>query len=111
PRLKNAFQHTTIQGLYSGSRDNDGTAQLIISTTHQLLRYRQAFDLMIIDEIDAFPFHKDSSLPYASKRAVKRKNTIIYLTATPRKKHRFLMGSRQLDYVFVPVRFHGCPLP
>jgi len=111
PRLKRAFKTTTIQGLYSGSRDNDGTAQLLISTTHQLLRYRQAFDLLIIDEIDAFPYHQDLSLPIAAKRSIKKDSTRIYLTATPRKKQLLQMKNGQLDYVFVPIRFHGKQLP
>lgn len=111
PRLKKAFKSISIQGLYSGSRDNDGTAQILVSTTHQLLRYRQAFDLLIIDEIDAFPYHQDLSLPFAAKRSIKKDSTSIYLTATPRRTQLLKMKSKQLDYVFVPIRFHGQQLP
>ena len=31
-------------------------ADLIVCTTHQLYRYPYAFDLLILDELDAFPF-------------------------------------------------------
>lgn len=111
PRLQQAFTSIHIQGLYSGSRDNDGTAQLIISTTHQLFRYFNAFDVLIIDEIDAFPFHQDTTLHFAASRAVKKMASLIYLTATPSEKLQSDIAFKKLDHVFVPVRFHGHPLP
>lgn len=111
PRLKRVFSTIHIQGLYSGSRDNDGTSQLMIATTHQLLRYQHAFDLLIIDEIDAFPFHNDKSLQFAADRAAKKNATRIYLTATPRKTLQKQIMNKKIKYVFVPRRFHGYPLP
>lgn len=111
PRLQQAFANISVQGLYSTSDDKSGTSQMIISTTHQLFRYRSAFDLMIIDEVDAFPFHADPSLPFAASRAKKPSSTTIYLTATPNRKQRLLMSSKKLPYIFVPTRFHGNPLP
>lgn len=111
PRFRQAFSSIHIQGLYGGSKDNDGTAQLILATTHQLLRFQTAFDLMIIDEVDAFPFHADPALPYATNRAKKETSTTIYLTATPRAQHRKRIARKNLAHIFVPVRFHGKPLP
>lgn len=111
PRLQKAFKHIPVQGLYGGSEDKDGTAQIIVATTHQLLRYQTAFDLLIIDEIDAFPFHADKSLPFAANRAKASESTTIYLTATPRQKQRLQITRKKLPHVFVPVRFHGQPLP
>lgn len=111
PRLQQAFRAVTIQALYGGSLDKAGTAQLIIATTHQLLRYQEAFDVIIIDEIDAFPFHADPSLPYAANRAKKSESATVYLTATPRSKQRKRIQRKQLPHIFVPLRFHGKPLP
>ncbi|MEN1967327.1 DEAD/DEAH box helicase [Lentibacillus sp. N15] len=111
PRLRDAFAGTSIQGLYGGSEEKDKPAQLIIATTHQLLRFRHAFDVLIIDEVDAFPYHADPALPFATNRARKPSSTTIYLTATPRKKQRLQMATHKLSNVFVPVRFHGFPLP
>lgn len=111
PRLKKAFKNVPIQSLYGGSNDKDGTAQLIISTTHQLLRFYQAFDVLIIDEIDAFPYHQDETLQFAAKRAVKKEAGLIYLTATPRLQQKRLVQNKKLPHVFVPLRFHGYPLP
>ncbi|WP_244513418.1 DEAD/DEAH box helicase [Oceanobacillus limi] len=111
PRMKQAFSDITIQGLYGGAENKDGTAQLLIATTHQLLRFQEAFDVLIIDEIDAFPFHNDPSLLFASKRARKKLHTTIYLTATPRQEHRVQIDRNKLPHVFVPTRYHGHPLP
>lgn len=107
PRFQQAFPSVSIIGLYGGSGQNEKTAQLTLATTHQLLRYENAFDLIIIDEIDAFPYHADPSLPYATKRARKHESTFVYLSATPRQD---LLKQRP-PTVFVPVRYHGHPLP
>jgi len=111
PRLQKAFNKVSIQALYGGSESKDGSAQFIVATTHQLLRYKEAFDVMIIDEIDAFPFHADDSLPFATKRAKKRISTTIYLTATPREDQKTEMKRNKLPHIFVPIRFHGKALP
>ncbi|GGC83048.1 DNA/RNA helicase [Thalassobacillus devorans] len=111
PRFRSAFPHVEIQALHGASNDKSGSAQFIIATTHQLLRFGRAFDVMVIDEIDAFPFHKDKSLPYAADRAARKTAALIYLTATPRPKHEREIARKRLPVVFVPRRFHGHPLP
>ncbi|MFC7062463.1 DEAD/DEAH box helicase [Halobacillus seohaensis] len=111
PRLKQAFPRVLIEGLYGDSEEKDGQAQLLVSTTHQLYRFAHAFDVMIIDEIDAFPYHNDPSLQSAAKRAAKLEAAHIYLTATPRKKVKRQIKKKQLPAVFIPARFHGHPLP
>ncbi|MFD2778663.1 DEAD/DEAH box helicase [Ornithinibacillus salinisoli] len=111
PRIQQAFANVSVQGLYGGSENKEGTAQIMITTSHQLLRFKQAFDMVIIDEVDAFPFHKDPSLPFATQRAKKEIHTTIYLTATPRPHHRLQIAIKKLAHVFVPVRYHGNPLP
>ncbi|GGK02982.1 ComF operon protein 1 [Lentibacillus kapialis] len=111
PRLNKAFSGIYIQGLFSGSLEKDGTAQLIITTTHQLFRFKRAFDVMIIDEVDAFPYTSDASLPFAATRAKKEGGTTLYLTATPRRDQQLQMTRKKLPHVFVSKRFHGYPLP
>ncbi|SFM23902.1 competence protein ComFA [Gracilibacillus orientalis] len=111
PRLKQAFPDTEIEALYADSPDRTDKGQLIISTTHQLIRYQEAFDVMIIDEIDAFPFHHDKTLAYLTTRACKKDATSIYLTATPRPEHKQKISHKKLPVQFVPIRFHGQPLP
>ncbi|SEO58940.1 competence protein ComFA [Amphibacillus marinus] len=107
PRFQAAFPKTTIVGLYGGSGANHRTAQMTLTTTHQLFRYQQAFDVMIIDEVDAFPYHADPNLSYATNRALKQSGSLVYLTATPRPA----LLKKKIPTVFVPIRFHGHPLP
>ncbi|WP_254853992.1 DEAD/DEAH box helicase [Halobacillus salinus] len=111
PRLQSAFPDVPIQGLYGGSTDREADASFIIATTHQLLRFSKAFDVMIIDEIDAFPFHHDDSLKYAAKHAKKNNASSIYLTATPRRWEKWRVRTKKLPAIFIPKRFHGHPLP
>jgi competence protein ComFA len=97
--------------LYGGSEDRGKQAQLVLSTTHQLLRYKDAFDLIVIDEVDAFPFDTEEMLSFAVNQAKKPDATTVYLTATPGRmaKARFLKG--ELAGVSISRRFHGYPLP
>jgi len=111
PRFSEAFPSVRVQGLYGGGEKDEGRAQIVITTTHQLLRYKGAFEMMVIDEIDAFPYHADPMLPLATQRAKKRMSTTIYLTATPRRKQRIRLQWGRLPHVFVPIRYHGYPLP
>ncbi|RDU37592.1 DNA/RNA helicase [Neobacillus piezotolerans] len=111
PRLKEAFPSIKIASLYGGSEDRHTYAQLTIATTHQLLRFRQAFDTMILDEVDAFPYTMDESLQFAAEKARKLGSSIIYLTATPSRKWQAECRSGKRPYVTIPARFHRHPLP
>lgn len=59
PRIAKAFAGVELAVLYGGSTDRWERGALTIATTHQLLRFTQAFDLVVIDELDAFPYHKN----------------------------------------------------
>jgi len=116
PRMKKVFPDFPITVLYGGCENRWGNSHLVLSTTHQVLRFYQCFDLVIIDEIDAFPFHNDPMLPYVVSRACKETGKIVYLTATPRdslKKRikKNINDSQYLPHIKLPVRFHGFPLP
>lgn len=111
PRFQEVFPTISIQSLYAGSENVFEGAQLTISTTHQLIHYSHTFDTMIIDEVDAFPYHGDDMLPFVTHRAVKKNSTTIYLTATPRKDDVTNMKNGTLPFVFVPRRYHGIDLP
>lgn len=109
PRLKQAFPNVDIAVLYGGSEDRGKFSPLTISTTHQLLRYRKAFDVMIIDEIDAFPYSVDPTLHFVVQKACKKKHALIYLTATPSSFIKRLFNSSEI--IKIPARYHGYPLP
>ncbi|UQZ33853.1 DNA/RNA helicase [Paenibacillus sp. PK3_47] len=111
PRLARAFPGESPVVLYGGSTDRWARGRLIIATTHQLLRFYQSFDLVILDEVDAFPYHNDPRLAFAAEHACKQDGSFIYLSATPPRELQRKAGSGRLPHARVPVRYHGHPLP
>ncbi|HEK9101277.1 TPA: DEAD/DEAH box helicase [Bacillus pseudomycoides] len=111
PRLRTVFPDVPIAALYGGSLDREKEARLIISTTHQLLRYYKTFDVMIVDEIDAFPYAMDKMLHYAVEQASKDHAAQIYLTATPAEAWKRKLWSGKQKGVIIPGRYHRHPLP
>lgn len=111
PRLQAAFKQINIAVLYGSAEAKYTYTQLVIATTHQLLRFREAFDVIIIDEIDAFPFHIDQTLQFAAQKARKKESAMIYLSATPSKEMRQQVQSKRLAASVLPARYHGFPLP
>jgi competence protein ComFA len=111
PRFRTAFPFTLIASCYGGSVERDLPAQLVISTTHQLYRFKQAFDIMIVDEVDAFPYSFDERLQYAVSQAVRPNHASVYLSATPSRKMKKAVSNGEISSVKIPMRFHGYPLP
>lgn len=109
PRFQKAFPGTIIHALYGGAPKQEGYAQLILATTHQLYRFEQAFDVMIVDEADAFPYTFDETLQRAVKKAKRKDTPVVFVTATPSQKllHQYQNNS----YSFIPKRYHNYPLP
>jgi competence protein ComFA len=111
PRLRRAFPQHTLIALYGGSGERWRTGEITLATTHQLLRFAAAFDVVIIDELDAFPFHNSDSLQFAARRACKPQGRYIFLSATPPRRLQRDARRGKLPHVKVPVRFHRHPLP
>lgn len=98
-----------ISLLYGGSEKYQ-RAPLVISTTHQLLKFYQAFDLLIIDEVDAFPFVDNHMLYHAVEQSLKKEGSKIYLTATSTDQLDKQVQSGKLAKLHLPRRFHANPL-
>lgn len=111
PRMQKAFPQYPIPVLYGGSSQRWGISSLILATTHQLIRFWQAFDCIIIDELDAFPFHNNPILAYAAEKACKPSGRYLFLSATPPVYLLRQIRRKQVEHVKVPVRYHGYPLP
>ncbi|PFA67355.1 DNA/RNA helicase [Bacillus sp. AFS015802] len=111
PRLKQVFPDTPLTTLYGGSEERHMYGHLVLSTTHQLYRYKDAFDVMIIDEVDAFPYSYDHSLQWAVEKARKSQSTTIYLTATPDQKTQQDCIKGRRNFIQIPARFHRHPIP
>lgn len=111
PRLQEVFPRINVAALYGRSVDHEKDAALVVATTHQLLRYYRAFHVMIVDEIDAFPYHADQMLQYAVQQAMKEKAARIYLTATPDEKWKRNFRRGKQKGIIVSGRYHRHPLP
>jgi len=103
--LKRAFQQADIVSLFGGSPDRLKLGEITISTTHQLIHYRTCFDVVFIDEVDAFPYQADRTLHRYVRQAMSPDAALILLSATPSVRNRLLPTVRLMR------RYHGFPLP
>jgi len=111
PRLKEAFPGIRIAALHGETSLKFPPAELVVATVHQVLRFYQRFDLVILDEVDAFPLTGDSRLYYALERCRRAYGQVLYLTATPPPKLVIEARRNTLPVVYLPARYHGYPLP
>lgn len=111
PRFQIAFANVKI-GKYHGREYHEpNNEQLTICTTHQLLKFYHAFDLLVIDEVDSFPYVGNEQLHFAAKNAVKIDGVRIYLTATPTQDLLQEVKTGKLEILKLKRRFHGGLLP
>jgi competence protein ComFA len=107
-RFKSAFPSIKVTVVCEG-HTQDISGNLIITTTHQLYRYRKHFDCLILDEPDAFPFRNNPVLNGFMRQAVK--GHLIYLTATPDLALLKQVKRGKLKLLSLNVRPHQVPLP
>lgn len=103
-RLTDAFREVDIELLYSGVKV-EFEHRFTVCTVHQLYNYIDHFDLIIVDETDAFPMPADSQLMNAVTRAASGKSTIVLMTATPDRKMIDFVGHENV--VSLTRRYHG----
>jgi len=83
-------------------------ADLIVCTTHQLYRYPFCFDLLILDELDAFPYAGNQVLEaIASQSCIGQK---MLLSATPDAKSLRAIENHEMEMVNLFKRPHQKPL-
>ncbi|MFX3631588.1 MAG: DEAD/DEAH box helicase [Candidatus Pristimantibacillus sp.] len=111
PRIRKAFPDSKVVTLYGGSEDRWERGDITLSTTHQLMRFHQMFNLVIVDELDAFPFHGDPILHYAADKCGAPNAAKLLLSATPPIELQRQVRSGELPHARVPVRYHRHPLP
>ena len=84
-------------------------ADLIVCTTHQLYRYPHRFDLLVLDEPDAFPYKGDPVLHGIASTSCK--GHVIYTTATPDEELMKRVKEHTLIELSLNRRPHGRDLP
>ncbi|WP_222128736.1 DEAD/DEAH box helicase family protein [Staphylococcus epidermidis] len=107
-RIKDAFIDERIDVLHQSSRQQYN-GHFVIATIHQLLRFKQHFDTVFVDEVDAFPLSMDPQLSNAIQLASKSNHSHIFMTATPPR--HFLKQFPPEKVIKLPARFHRHPLP
>ncbi|MGF7035220.1 competence protein ComFA [Paenibacillus mucilaginosus] len=111
PRLAKAFPGVQLVTLYGGSEQRWDQGDLVLATTHQLMRFHEAFDLVIIDEIDAYPYHNNPMLQHAAEQVCRPDGAYILLSATPPEPLQREVRRGRLSHARVAARFHRHPLP
>lgn len=107
-RLQKIFIKNKVIAVFGGCH-KVLQGDIVCLTTHQLFRYKNYFDLLIMDEIDAFPFKGSDVLQQMFENAVK--GHYVLLTATPSKSLIKEFESPGKDVMRLAVRFHRHPLP
>lgn len=103
-RLRHDYPMIRICCVYGGHHD-DLNGQLVVLTTHQLFRYRNYFDLLILDEADAFPYANNAFLESFLHQSVR--GSVLYLSATMNVQKK----EKDVKIIQVNKRFHQHDLP
>ncbi len=101
-RLKQNFKGIKVVTVCEGFTD-DLIGDLVVCTTHQLFRYKGVFDVLVLDEPDAFPFSGNDLLFSLMKQAVK--GHVLYMSAT------LSADFNQVYHIKMPLRPSLEPLP
>lgn len=91
--------------VHYGGRPWRQEGPLVLATTHQTLRFHRRFGLVVLDEVDAYPYHGSEMLRLGVERSLAEGGKLIEMTATPHH-----IGSKT-RIITIPARYHGSPLP
>lgn len=105
-RFSKDFKGLDINILH-GDEKNFVDSNFYIMTTHQLIKYYGYFDIVIIDEVDAFPYSGDECLEEGALSSLVKEGILVFLSATPSKKIKSYVD----EIIKIPIRYHGYLLP
>lgn len=105
-RLRQFFPNTKVSIVNGVTKEKEDT-QIFVMTTNQLLKCKQVFDLVIVDEVDAFPFSYHPKFMYALNTSLTESGIYCCLTSTPSKMIEDLM----LNTFIIYKRWHNYLLP
>ena len=94
-RLISVFPNTTIK--YLDGTHHDTNADLLLSTVNQLVNFEKEFDLLILDEADAFPYSGSEYLHRILRKSIKDDGVFFEMSATIKEninKDIFTMNRR-----------------
>jgi len=111
PRLQRDFPDYPFQVLTGTSTVKFQGGGMVLATTHQVLRFWRAFDVIFMDEMDAFPYHGSHALEWGLNHALRQGGKILYLTATPSAAGLKAVRQGKRRLIRLPARHHRTSLP
>ncbi|MDO4940412.1 MAG: helicase-related protein [Erysipelotrichaceae bacterium] len=106
-RFTSIFPKAKVTAVY-GSHHDEIYGDLIVCTTHQLYRYHNSFDLLILDEVDAFPLKGNETLMDIALKS--SKGHIIFSTATIDSDLKRVLSKRKYQKISLYTRPSNKPL-
>ena len=106
-RLATYFKATECIALYQDSPDLGKDGQLVVLTTARLQHFYQSFDILVLDENDAYPFNVSHFQQHVADTSVKPRGNILYISATITKQEK----REYAKTISLSKRFHGENLP
>ena len=109
-RFKNIFQDNKVVAVFGGHH-KELIGDVVCLTTHQLFRYKSYFNLLIMDEIDAFPFKGNDVLQKMFENSIC--GHYVLLSATPSKQliEEFSKPGKEVLSLFARFHHHKLPVP
>lgn len=106
-RLQKVFPSLSIISVCEG-HTNQLSADLVLFTTHQAFRYKHSFDVLILDEVDAFPYKGNDLLNHLVSQTYKKQ--CIMMSATIPKDLRKIMLQEKWAHITCYERPTQIPL-
>ena len=107
-RLVKAFPSKKVVAVYGGHvAEKEG--DIIVLTTHQLIRYSNYFDVLIMDEVDAFPYAGNKELEDAFHESLR--GHCLLMSAAPSTELVKEFSDDNHDILMMHTRFHQQPIP
>ena len=107
-RIKEAFSSNKVVVVY-GQHTSCLTGDIVILTTHQLYRYPNCFDLLVMDEIDAFPFKGNDVLISMFRKSLR--GHCVMMSATPSDEIKKEFSKKGREILELRTRFHKHEIP
>jgi len=106
-RLQEIFKKAKVVYV-CGGHTSEVVGDIVVCTCHQLYRYEKTFDLIVLDECDAFPFKGNEVLGAIVNNACR--GHIVYSSATIDNflEEKIASGVKVLR---LTKRYHNYPLP
>lgn len=109
-RYKSHFPKTCIKTLYAENKDYLN-ADILFSTPQQLINFYQEFDLIILDEVDAFPYLNNIKLERLVRKSLKKYGIILYMSATLDETLVKKIEKENINFYTIASRYHSLNLP